>query len=99
MTAPQPCAAGCPQHVAYYRNDKTGNPAPVDLVAVPDGNITLDFKKGTYHVLTKAELARVNGDLFGASLPPRFVLHFVTCAKAPSFRSCRRCHQRKCVCK
>lgn len=92
----------CNKPVAWYRNDKTGKAALVDLEPYDDGNVTVDFEAGTYHVMTKAEREAADGadvlPMFRDGSERRFKLHFATCPKADHFRRCRKCRHTPCRC-
>lgn len=85
---------GCNAEITWFENEKTGRRAPVDLTPSPTGNVTLNFRAGTYRVLTKEEMSP---SLFGDE-EPRFTLHFATCPQADHFRRCAKCHRSPCAC-
>jgi hypothetical protein len=93
------CPADCGTEITFFRHERTGNVAPIELLARADGNVTIDFKRGTYHVMTKAEREAIGSPgLFATPNVPRYVLHFADCPNAPKFRRCQVCHKHECQC-
>lgn len=89
---------GCHARIEWRANTKTGKAAPVDPTPVANGNVVLE-RDGTYRVLTKAEITRLdNPGMLDDPPPDRFTLHFASCPSASRFRRCGRCHRTPCVC-
>lgn len=90
----------CRAVVNWLVNDVTEKRAPIDVTPTEAGNITINHVAGSYHVLTKKELAerveRAQG-LFADPPEPLYTNHFQTCPSANDWRptkpkkSTRRC--------
>lgn len=70
----------CPAKILMIPHNRTGNPAPIEALPSPDGNIIIDRERGVYIILTKGELT--NARERGHSLHKN---HFATCEFARSF--------------
>lgn len=73
----------CGAQIAWLKNDKTSNVAPIDTVPVPDGPITINtgtdgYEVVSYHVLTKVERATID------PATPRYTNHWQTCRFPPT---------------
>jgi hypothetical protein len=95
----QPGNPGCGRRVVWMKNDKSGKPAMVDPEPNEAGNVLLDHRANTYHVMTKVEIAAAERPgMFDEPPPERFMLHFATCPHAENFKRCGKCHRMPCEC-
>jgi hypothetical protein len=80
----------CGVEVIWLRNDHTGNKAPIEVKTNPKGNITIDRRRGTWHVIVEAD-----GDV---PANQRHMSHFATCRFAKAYRKrCPSCKQSPCI--
>lgn len=84
----------CGDEVLWLENDHTHRRAPIQAVPLPDGNITVDTRNDTYHVLTKAEM---RPSLFDTEPTVVHWPHFALCRDVATYiRRCGSCHQTDC---
>lgn len=79
MSGPVQQCRSCGRGILWLKHERTGNKAPIERIAVSDGNIAIDEERGTYRIVnTVTERDELVGRLY--------VNHFARCPQSLEHR-------------